>query len=549
MAGFSAHVDRFTETHLPPREAWPEMRYDTLPELRDIPEQVNCAVLLDRQAEQRGDRPALHYNGTTWSYAELREQADRIAHVLVDDLGVQPGNRVLLRAPNNPMMVAAWFAVMKAGAVAVATMPLLRARELQPVCERAQIEVALCDHRLRDDLEQVMASSPLSRALYFYGGDAADSLEARMADKPVRFETVATAATDTCLIAFTSGTTGAPKGCMHFHRDVIAIAETFGRHVLQPGPDDVFAGSPPLAFTFGLGALVVFPFWAGASTVLVERYTPETTLETIQKHGVTTLFTAPTAYRGMVDRVPSYDLSSLHTCVSAGETLPRPTWEDWYRATGVKIIDGIGSTEMLHIFIGSSGEAIRPGSTGRPVPGYEARVVDNQGREVPAGTVGNLAVRGPTGCRYLNDPERQAGYVRDGWNWTGDAYSRDEDGYFWYASRTDDLIVSGGYNISGPEVERALLEHPAVHECAVVGLADHERGQRVTAFVVLRDGYDATGEVARTLQEHVKESLAPYKYPRIVEFLDDLPRTATGKIQRFRLREREAGAGPGAIAD
>lgn len=359
-----------------------------------------------------------------------------------------------------------------------------------------------------------------------------------MADKPAHFETVDTAATDTCLIAFTSGTTGQPKGCMHFHRDVLAIAETFGRHVLKPGPDDVFAGSPPLAFTFGLGALVIFPFRVGASTVLVERYTPDVTLQTISRYRVTTLFTAPTAYRGMLGRVGGHDLSSLHTCVSAGEALPKPTWQDWVEATGIRIIDGIGSTELLHIFIGCAGDDIRPGSTGRPVPGYEARVVDDNGLEVPPDTIGNLIVRGPTGCRYLDNPERQAKYVRDGWNWTGDAYSRDADGYFWYQSRTDDLIISSGYNIAGLEVEEAMLEHDAVQECAVVGVADAQRGQIVKAYVVLRDGAKPDQDTARELQEYVKQALAPYKYPRAIEFLEALPRTPTGKVQRFVLRER-----------
>lgn len=543
MAVQSVHVDRFTEQNLPPREAWPEMIYDKLPELRDLPDTLNCAVLLDRQADGNGGRPALHYMGRTLTYAELRKMADRIAHVLVDDLGVQPGNRVLLRAPNNPMMVAAWFAVMKVGAVAVATMPMLRARELKPICERAKVTVALCDDRLRAELEGAMEHSPLSKALYFYGEENGnDSLEARMATKPECFETVATAATDTCLIAFTSGTTGTPKGCMHFHRDVIAIAETFGRHVLKPQAQDVFAGSPPLAFTFGLGALVIFPFWVGASTVLVERFDPQTMLETVASQRVSVLFTAPTAYRAMTPRAREFDFSSLRRCVSAGEALPKPTWDDWYDATGIKIIDGIGGTEMLHIFISAADDDIRPGSTGKPVPGFEAKVLDDDGHETPPGVVGNLAVRGPVGCRYLDDPERQAKYVRDGWNWTGDAYSRDEDGYFWYASRTDDLIISGGYNISGPEIEEALMQHSAVHECAVVGVPDEERGQLVKAFVVLREGLEPDADTAEVLQRHVKQTLAPYKYPRAVEFIDSLPRSATGKVQRYVLRDKGAAA-------
>ena len=539
MAGKSAHLDGFAAAHLPPREQWPLMRYDGLPELAAIPERVNCAAfLLDRHAEGDGARPALHHASGTLSYGALREQADRIAHVLVEDLGIKPGNRVLLRGFNDPTMVAAWFGVLKAGGIVVATMPLLRARELSFICAKAGIKIALCDQRLREELERTTGASPLSRTLYFNGASGDESLEARMGAKPARFETVETAAEDTCMIAFTSGTTGQPKGCMHFHRDVLAIAETFGRHVLKPGPDDVFAGSPPLAFTFGLGGLVVFPFAVGASTVLVERYTPESMLETIRDYRVTTLFTAPTAYRGMLEKVRDVDVSSLHTCVSAGEPLPKPTWEAWYDATGIRIIDGIGSTEMLHIFIACAGEDIRPGSTGRAVPGYEARVVNEQGEEVAPGVVGSLAVRGPTGCRYLDNAGQQAKYVRDGWNWTGDAYVRDEDGYFWYQARTDDLIISAGYNISGLEVEAALMEHDGVQECAVVGVADEERGQIVKAFVVPRADQTPGDGLTKALQEHVKRLIAPYKYPRAIEFVQELPRTATGKVQRFVLRDR-----------
>jgi 2-aminobenzoate-CoA ligase len=539
MAGKSAHSDGFAAAHLPPREQWPLMRYDTVPELAAIPERINCAAwLLDRHADAQGERPALHHAGGTWSYAELRRRADRIAHVLVQDLGLEPGNRVLLRGFNEPMMVAAWFGVLKAGGIVVATMPLLRARELGFICSKAEIALALCDQRLREELEKSAGASPLARTLYFNGAPEDESLESRMAGKPGRFETLETAADDTCLIAFTSGTTGQPKGCVHFHRDVLAIAETFGRYVLKPAADDVFAGSPPLAFTFGLGGLVVFPFAVGASTVLVERYTPESMLATIRDYRVTTLFTAPTAYRGMLDKVRDIDVSSLRTCVSAGEPLPRPTWEAWYDATGIRIIDGIGSTEMLHIFIACAGEDIRPGATGRAVPGYEAKVVDDAGNEVPAGEVGNLVVRGPTGCRYLGNAEQQAKYVRDGWNWTGDAYVRDRDGYFWYQARTDDLIISAGYNISGLEVEAALMEHEAVQECAVVGVPDAERGQIVKAFVVPRAGRAADDGLAKALQEHVKTLIAPYKYPRAIEFVSELPRTATGKVQRFVLRDR-----------
>lgn len=535
----SAHIDSFPRDHLPPQEQWPAMAWDTLPELRAYPKRMNCArELLDKQAAIHGNRPVIYYNDETWTYAKLLETANRIAHVLVDDLGVKPGNRVLLRAPNNPMYVACWFAVMKAGAVAVATMPLYRWRELTYMADKAEIKVALCDIRLREEMETTLKQSRhLERCLYFCS-EAEGSLEARMAMKPAHFDTVDTAWDDVCLIAFTSGTTGPAKGCMHFHRDVMAICDTFSRYVLKPNKDDIFTGSPPIAFTFGLGALVTFPMHAGASTLLVEQYNPQKMLELIQAKKVSVLFTAPTAYRAMTDMVKDYDISSLRRCVSAGETLPLPTWQGWYDATGIKIIDGLGSTEMLHIFVTSADDEIRPGATGKAIPGFEARVVDDNGQPVPPGTIGRLAVRGPTGCRYLDNPERQAAYVQDGWNFTGDAYKCDEDGYFWYQARTDDMIVSAGYNISGPEVEAVLLLHPLVQECAVVGAPDDGRGQIVKAFVVLRDKSKAAPETVRALQDFVKAEIAPYKYPRAVEFIEALPRTQTGKVQRFVLRQR-----------
>lgn len=537
----SAHIDTFTRDHLPPLEEWPQIDLTGVPELARYPEWLNCAAeLLDRQAERHGARPAFRSESQTWTYGDLLERANRIAHVLVDDLGVQPGNRVLLRAPNTPMYVACWFAVMKVGAVAVATMPLLRARELSFMAEKAQIKVALCDLRLADEIEKTLAQdNPLARVLYFRS-DAPDGLEARMAAKPAQFETLRTAAEDVCLIAFTSGTTGQPKGCMHFHRDILAICDTFNRYVLKPSPDDIFTGSPPIAFTFGLGAQVIFPMHAGASTLLVEQYTPQKTLEMIQQHGVTVLFTAPTAYRAMLEIVGHHDLSSLRKAVSAGETLPRPTWEAWYERTGVRIIDGMGSTEMLHIFIASAGDDIRPGATGRAIPGFQAAILDEAGRPVPTGKVGRLAVRGPTGCRYLDNTERQRAYVQHGWNFTGDSFLVDADGYYWYQARTDDMIISAGYNISGPEVEAVLLLHEAVADCAVVAAPDPDRGHVVKAYIVLRQGVVPGPEMAKALQDFAKAEMAPYKYPRQVEFISDLPRTQTGKVQRFLLRERAA---------
>jgi len=535
--GRSAHVDDFTRRMLPPRELWARIDYEGVPELRAYPGQINCATeLLDRQAARLGDKVAFKSPGESWSYADLLARANRIAHVLVDDLGVKPGNRVLLRSFNNPVYVATWLAVMKVGGVAVATMPMLRGRELAFIADKAEIGVALCDIRLKADLALAMRSTRvLKRALYWGGGP--DSLEAMAEGKPADFANVDTAADDVCLIGFTSGTTGQPKGAMHCHRDVMAICDTYSRYILKPNADDVFAGSPPIAFAFGTGALVAFPLHAGATTLLVEQFNPQSMLQAVQEHRVSILFTAPTAYRAMSDLAAQYDLTSLRKCVSAGETLPAPTFNAWKAATGIGIMDGIGTTELLHIFLAAPEEKLRPGATGMPIPGYTAIVMDEHGDPAPRGTVGRLAVRGPTAYRYLDDLERQRASVLNGWNLTGDAYLVDEDGYFRYQARTDDMIISAGYNIAGPEVESVLLEHPAVLEAAVIGVPDADRGSIVKAFVVLRDKAQAGEAMARTLQDHVKATIAPFKYPRAIAFRDSLPKTGTGKLQRFVLRD------------
>ena len=532
----SAHVDTFARDNLPPAELQPEFLF-TLPSLQ-FPAQLNCATeLLDRHiTEGRGERTCLRAGNVSWTYAELQRQANRIANVLVHDMHLVPGNRVLLRAPNTPMMVAAWFAVMKTGAIAVATMPLLRAVELVKVIHKAQVTHALCDATLAEELDLALAQCEQPVALRHFNSSAADSLEAAMARASDTFTTVDTAADDTCIIAFTSGTTGQPKGTMHFHRDVMAICACWPPHVLRPRPDDVFIGSPPLAFTFGLGGLVLFPMQVGAQAVLLAKPSPQALLDAIIEYGATTVFTAPTTYRAMAQHGERLRASSLRQCVSAGEVLPASTRTLWREATGIELIDGIGATELLHIFISADERDARPGATGKPVPGYVATILDDDGRPAPAGTVGRLAVKGPTGCRYLAD-ERQRGYVHDGWNLTGDAYLMDADGYFHYQSRTDDMIISSGYNIAAPEVEEALLRHAAVAECGVIGVPDEERGQIVKAFVVLRDGHAAGDALVRELQDHVKAVIAPYKYPRAIEVRTHLPRTETGKLQRFRLRE------------
>jgi 2-aminobenzoate-CoA ligase len=535
----SAHVDDFAARGLPPREQWPAFLFD-LPELR-YPERINCVrEFVDRHVEEgRGDRIAiLAPGGLAWTYADLQRQVNRIANVLARDLGLVPGGRVLLRAPNSPMMAAAYLAVLKAGGIVVATMPLLRAKELSVIVEKAEIGLALCDERLMEEMQRTRELAPRLAQIVPFGQPDAE-LERLAASEDAEFAAVDTAADDVCLFGFTSGTTGVPKCTMHFHRDMLAICDAYAKQVLKPSPDDRFVGSPPLAFTFGLGGLVLFPLRVGASTVLIEKAGPPELVGAIETFRASIVFTAPTAYRAIIPLLDGRDVSSLRKCVSAGEALPRATFDAWKAATGLELMDGIGATEMLHIFIAAPEGKIRPGSTGLPVPGYRAKVIGPDGEDLPAGAPGRLAVRGPTGCRYLAD-ERQAVYVQDGWNVTGDTYVVDEDGYFWYQARNDDMIVSAGYNIAGPEVEAALLSHPAVAECGVVGAPDDERGIVVKAYVVLKPGEVPSPDLTEALQNHVKAEIAPYKYPRAVAFVERLPRTETGKLQRFELRRQAA---------
>jgi 2-aminobenzoate-CoA ligase len=538
--GPTAHVDTFTRDNLPPPDQWPELLLDR-PEFQ-YPEYLNAGVeLTDRMVERGfGDRIALIGNGRRRTYKELADWSNRLAHALVENYGVKPGNRVLIRSGNNPALVAAWLAATKAGAVVVNTMPMLRAGELGKIVDKAEITLALCDSRIADELIACAKTSKfLKQVVNFDGTSNHDAELDRIAlDKPVTFDAVRTGRDDVALLGFTSGTTGEPKATMHFHRDLLMIADGYAREVLQVTPDDVFVGSPPLAFTFGLGGLAIFPLRFGATATLLESASPPNMIQIIETYKATICFTAPTAYRAMMAAMDKgANLSSLRLAVSAGETLPAPVFEEWTRKTGTPILDGIGSTEMLHIFISNRIGDARPGATGKPVTGYLGKVVYENMNEVPRGEIGRLAVRGPTGCRYLAD-KRQNDYVRDGWNMTGDTFMQDSDGYFHFVARADDMIVSSGYNIAGPEVEAALLSHADVAECAVVGATDAERGEIVAAFVVLKANVVGDGVCAKKLQDHVKAVIAPYKYPRAVHFVEALPKTQTGKIQRFRLRQQ-----------
>jgi 2-aminobenzoate-CoA ligase len=538
---WTAYSDTFARDHMPPPEQWPEFRFD-LPEFR-FPDQANAAsVLLDERVRMgHGGRTAIIGADGRLTYLQLLHQANRIARVLVEDMGLVPGNRVLIPSLNSPMMAICMLAVWKAGGITVPSLALLRAGELAHAIDIARVTHALCDRRLTVEVEGARTRSPtLSQVRYFFD-DGPESLEQLAAAKSPEFENVATAADDVGLIAFTSGTSGVPKGVIHCHRALLAICQGFPRHIVQHTQDDVVTGTPSIAFTYGLAGVFMVPLRYGGATALIERFSPESLLETIGRFRVTVLYSVPVMYRAMAAIASNYDLSSLRTCVSAGEHLPTATRTAWERATGVKIIDGIGSTEIGQIFIAAAGADIRPGATGKVVPGYQATVLDPRGRPAPVGVIGRLAIKGPTGCRYLAD-ERQKTYVVDGWNVTGDAFRMDADGYFYYQARADDMIVSAGYNIGGPEVENVLLAHAAVAECAVVGWPDDERGQVVKAYVVLRLGYQRSAEMVVELQEHVKRAIAPYKYPRIIEFVDSLPRTHTGKLQRYKLRP--AGAQP-----
>ncbi len=537
--GPSAHVDTFARDNLPPFEQWPELLLDR-PEFQ-YPDYLNAAVeLTDRNVERGfGDRIALIGNGRRRTYKELADWSNRLAHALVENYGVKPGNRVLIRSGNNPALVAAWLAATKAGAVVVNTMPMLRAGELAKIVDKAEVSLALCDSRIADELIACAKTSRfLKQVVNFDGTSNHDAELDRIAlDKPVKFDAVKTGRDDVALLGFTSGTTGEPKATMHFHRDLLAIADGYAREVLNVTENDVFVGSPPLAFTFGLGGLAIFPLRFGATATLLESASPPNMIQIIVTYKATICFTAPTAYRAMMAAMDKgADLSSLRIAVSAGETLPAPVFEEWTRKTGTPILDGIGSTELLHIFITNRIGDARPGATGKPVGGYVAMIVDKEMNEAPRGEIGRLAVRGPTGCRYLAD-KRQKDYVRDGWNLTGDTFMQDADGYFHFVARADDMIVSAGYNIAGPEVEAALLSHNDVAECAVVGATDTERGEIVAAFIVLRPDVVGDELCAKKLQDHVKATIAPYKYPRAVHFVEALPKTQTGKIQRFRLRQ------------
>jgi 2-aminobenzoate-CoA ligase len=526
------YEDNFAHNSLPSLDLMPEYRFTDLPQFQH-PEMLNCVErLLDNHIKEgRGNNPCIRTFETTWTYQDLFEKANQIAHVLINDLGLVSGNRVLIRSANNPMMVACWFAILKAGGIVVATMPLLRSKELTTIIDCAEISHCFCDKELEEELHLVQSN--FLNQTCFYGES---QLEELMLSKPKTFTNYHSKSDSLALIGFTSGTTGLPKMTSHFHKDILNICECFPPYSLQPTENDIFTGSPPLGFTFGLGGLVLFPMYFGASTFLIEKPSPDLLLKAIQEYKITICFTAPTAWRVITTKVKDFDISSLRKCVSAGENLPLKVWQDWFDATGLKIIDGIGSTEILHIFISSNEENMKPGATGIPVPGYEAKIIDSEGHEVPANQPGRLAVRGITGCKYLNRDDKQREYVENGWNITGDIFRKDEEGYLWFVARGDDMIISSGYNIGAVEVESVLLTHEDIQECAVVGVPDEERGMVVCAHVVLKDNNKATDEMKSHIQHWFKEVAAPYKYPRVIHFTEALPKTETGKIQRFKLK-------------
>lgn len=525
--------DTFVDRNLPPEEEQPEFLFD-LPELR-YPSRLNAAEELLRGGDPRAI--AVVNDMGAWTYADIDSFSGRIARYLVDTCCLAPGERVLLRGPNCYTMFACWLGVLKAGGVVVATMPILRTGEIATVIDKAEIAHALVDSRFIGDFRDAEEQTSFLRSVTTYDGDHGQGhLENRTADlEPMR--PADTGRDEPALIAFTSGTTGIPKGCVQYHRDILAPCDTFAKHLLAPAPGQVWATSAPLAFTFGLGMTLMFPFRFGATAATFEKPGPDPLMDAITAHGVTHVATAPTAYKALLSH-PKLDeaLKTLDTCVSAGEHLPEATWHAWHERTGIALVDGIGSTELMHIFISASGDDIKAGSTGKAVPGYEATVLDDNDQPMEKGE-GRLAVKGPTGCRYLADP-RQSDYVVNGWNVTGDTYVKDAEGYFWYRARSDDMIISSGYNIGAPEVENTLLAHDAVAECAVIGVPCEERGQKVKAFIVPAPGHEPSDSLIEELKSFVKEKIAPYKYPREIEFLENLPKTATGKLRRIELRQR-----------
>lgn len=541
MAEPTAHIDTYIRDNMPPEDLWPEMDYSVLPELAAYPARMNVASeLLDKAVENgNGDRPYIYFGDDVWSYADTLAKANQIARVLVEDYGMVPGERVILRSGNHPMLIVAWFAILKAGGIAISTMPVLRERELIYMIGKAKVQLAVSDAKLADDIEKAKENTDSLRSILYFGTDDPDGLEARMSEKSATFETVDTAADDPAIIGFTSGSTGTPKGTLHFHRDIMAVADTFIRYVVKIQPNDIVCGSPQIAFLYGLCAYMPDTMQFGASVVVVERATPEILLETIEKHKATVCFSTPSGYKLMLDVIDKYDTSSLRLCVAGGEPLAPAVFHGWEEKTGVRIINGLGISELLHIFISASGDDIKPGLIGKAVPGFEVRVVDENFNDTKPDEIGQMIVKGPNGCRYLDDLERQKAYVRDGWNLSGDLCRRDADGYFSYEARTDDMILTGGYNVSGLEVEAILLEHSSVREVAVVGSPDSDRGQVVKAFIELRDKSTAGDALVSELQDFVKSQISAFKYPRAIEFVDELPHTPTGKIQRGALRELE----------
>ena len=538
MDNYTGHLDTFARDNLPKPHTQPKFLFDGF----DYPQKINAAVELTDEMVARGfgDHTALIGNGRQRTYKELSDWTNRLAHALVNDLGVKPGNRVLIRSANNPAMVACWLAATKAGAVVVNTMPMLRANELGKIIDKAEITHALCDTRLMDEIAACAKTSAFLK--YVVGFDGTSNHDAELdrlaLEKPVRFEAIETSRDDVALLGFTSGTTGEPKATMHFHRDLLIIADGYAKEVLHVTPNDVFVGSPPLAFTFGLGGLAIFPLRFGAAATLLETASPPNMIEIIEKYKATVCFTAPTAYRLMIRAMDDgADLSSLRAAVSAGETLPAPVYEEWMKKTGKPMLDGIGATEMLHIFVSNRFDDHKPACTGKIVSGYQVMVIDDDGKEQPRGEAGRLAVRGPTGCRYLGGANQNI-YVQNGWNITGDTFVMDKDDYLHFVARNDDMIISSGYNIAGPEVEAALLSHEAVAECGVIGVPNEERGSIVEAHIVLSQGFSPDETMAELLQNHVKSTIAPFKYPRSIRFIEELPKTATGKVQRFRLGEK-----------
>ncbi len=538
------------ERYGPPRELWPRFGLD-FPEAREWPAKLNIAEVLVDDNLKRGDKPAILYEDRQIKYRELQLMINKFGNAL-KVLDVKPYDRVMLRLPNIPEFIVSSLAVQKLGAVSVPTFTLLKAKELSYIASDCEAKVLITTPSLLEDVEKakgelktirhiVLADAKPSEveAPYIAFDYLMDDFKEATGLEPVRVDQ-----DEVTLLLYTSGTTGPPKGCIHTHRHYLAVADCYAKNVLQAREDDVWGGPPTMAFAYGHTGLICNPLRHGATTSLVGsgRFEPASMFQLIEKHGISVFYGVPTAYRTMValkHERGKYDFSSLRVCVTAGEPCPPSLYYTIKEFFGCEVLEHMGCTELFNGFISTRFGQVKPGSMGLAVPGYDVRILGDDGNEVKTGEVGHLAVAGPIGIRYWKLPEKQAESVRNGWNHTGDMAYKDEEGFFWFASRSDDIIKTAAYRVSPHEVEEALIKHGAVAEAGVIGVPDLERGQIIKAFIVLKPDHKPSSRLEEELRVFVKDQIAPYKAPKEVEFVKELPKTETGKIRRAELKRKE----------